>query len=127
MSSFDISAKELRRSRFIGSVRRELKRAFSVAQKRGISQRDIAKKLGVQPSVISRQLSGSANLTLASIGDLAWALDIYPRFRLFEAAELEQPNANSVTVFKVAPPSAVNPRGASSEHTVDPGFLMAAE
>lgn len=83
-----LDERELRRTRFIGRVRRQLKQAFADAKKRGVSQADVARKLSVDPAVITRQLNGTANLTLATIGDLAWALDLYPRFGLLTGGEL---------------------------------------
>ncbi|OAN53866.1 hypothetical protein A6A04_13315 [Paramagnetospirillum marisnigri] len=78
-----------------------MKLALQDAAKKGVTQKQIAEALGVNPSVITRRLNGSANLTLATIGDLAWALDKYPRLRLFSAAELESnPGSNSAEMYK---------------------------
>ena len=40
----------------------------------GISQRELAERLGVSPGRVSQILSGSENLTLRSLAALGWAL-----------------------------------------------------
>lgn len=67
----DIDPKERAIGRFIGSVRKALMRA---AFSEKVSQQSIAKKLGVNRSVINRILKGEANLTLRSVAEIAWAL-----------------------------------------------------
>lgn len=70
-----ISAKDRAAGRFIGSVKKALLRAaFAEKESSGISQQSIAKKLGVNRSVIHRILKGESNLTLRSVGEIAWAL-----------------------------------------------------
>jgi plasmid maintenance system antidote protein VapI len=80
---FDISEKQRRVSRFIGNVRAELQRAL-LAEKssRKITQQQIANNLGVNRSVINRQLMGTENLTLASVVEIAWAIGWEPYFEL---------------------------------------------
>lgn len=59
----------------------------------GVSRKEIAKKLGKDPSQISRLLSGSSNLTLDTVSDLLYALDAEaepPQIRRF--ADKPQPN-----------------------------------
>lgn len=72
---FDIGEKDRKASRFIGHVRTELQKAL-VAEKaeRKITQQQIANQIGVNRSVINRQLMGTENLTLRSVAELAWAL-----------------------------------------------------
>jgi hypothetical protein len=72
---FDIGGKRRAAARFIGHVRSELQRAL-VAEKatRKITQQAIAKLLGVNRSVINRQLMGFENMTLRRVAELAWAL-----------------------------------------------------
>jgi transcriptional regulator with XRE-family HTH domain len=41
---------------------------------RNLTQAEIARALGVDRSVINRQLMGTENLTVRRIGELAWAL-----------------------------------------------------
>ncbi|WOH68022.1 helix-turn-helix domain-containing protein [Bradyrhizobium sp. BWA-3-5] len=58
-------------------------KALSERKKDGkLSQQEIAKKLEVHRSLVNRQLSGEANLTLRSLADLAWAMDMEISFEL---------------------------------------------
>lgn len=80
---FDIGSRARNAGRFIGRVRNELLKALSEAKKDGkLSQQALAKKLDVHRSLINRQLSGESNLTLRSLADLAWAMDMEISFEL---------------------------------------------
>jgi transcriptional regulator with XRE-family HTH domain len=46
----------------------------------GITQRELGERIGVSPGRVSQILSGEENLTLRSLGALAWALGV--RFEL---------------------------------------------
>ncbi|TIP70340.1 MAG: helix-turn-helix transcriptional regulator [Mesorhizobium sp.] len=78
-----IDPKSRAAGRFIGQVRKELVSA-AIAEKKetGVNQQQIATKLGVNRSVISRLLRGDANLTLRSIAEIAWAFGWEPKFTL---------------------------------------------
>ncbi|MGE5514334.1 MAG: hypothetical protein ACM31D_00775 [Bacteroidota bacterium] len=102
-----LDEREQRRARFVGRVRRQLKIAFAEAKKRDVSQADVARTLDVDPAVITRQLNGSANLTLATIGDLAWALGLYPQFELLTEAQLLE-KAGRPTANKMANATSVS-------------------
>jgi predicted transcriptional regulator len=72
---FEIDEQSACAARFISRVRRELVDAFlSEKNERGLTQNEIAERLGVNASMISRQLSGETNLTLRSVAELAWAM-----------------------------------------------------
>lgn len=72
---FEIDEQSACAARFISRVRNELVDAFLTEKnERGLTQNEIAERLGVSPSMISRQLSGEANLTLRSVAELAWAM-----------------------------------------------------
>lgn len=87
---FDIGDRARKTGRFVGRVRDELVRALSEKRARErVTQQGLAKKLGVHRSLINRQLSGEANLTLRSLADLAWAMDLDLVF------ELREPTAHS--------------------------------
>jgi DNA-binding phage protein len=84
---FDIGSRARIAGRFLGRVRSELLK--SLAQKKneeGLSQQALAAKLGVHRSLINRQLSGEANLTLRSLADLAWAMGMEITFELKKPA-----------------------------------------
>ena len=88
-----INAKDRAAAQFIGAVRKALLRAaFSEKQKSGVTQQSIAKKLEVNRSVINRMLRGESNLTLRSVGELAWALGLEPEFMLEKAGSSKVPN-----------------------------------
>ncbi len=84
---FDIGSRARNAGRFIGRVRNELLRALSERKREGkLSQQALARKLDVHRSLINRQLSGEANLTLRSLADLAWAMDMEIWFELKKPA-----------------------------------------
>ena len=73
---YEIGEKARKASKFIGQVRAELRKAVVLEKKsRKISQQQIATVIGVNRSVINRQLTGFENLTLRRVAELAWALD----------------------------------------------------
>ncbi|WP_320188247.1 XRE family transcriptional regulator [Agrobacterium rosae] len=57
---------------FVGQVGKHLQRAVVAS---GASQNEIAERLGVNKSHVSRSLSGFNNLTLKTLAEFAWALD----------------------------------------------------
>lgn len=82
---YDLGEKSRIGSRFISHVRSEIQRAFtSEKASRKITQQQIAEKIGVNRSVINRQLMGLENMTLRSVAELLWAIGWEP---FFEARE----------------------------------------
>ena len=80
---FDIGGRARNAGRFIGRVRGELLRALSERKNEGgLSQEALARKLDTERSLINRQFSGESNLTLRSLADLAWAMDLEISFEL---------------------------------------------
>ena len=80
---FDIGSRARQAGRFIGRVRGELLRALSEKRaEAGFSQQALDQKLDVHRSLINRQFSGEVPLTLRSIADLAWAMDLEISFEL---------------------------------------------
>lgn len=78
-----IDPKKRAASRFIGKVRKALVSAVvDEKEESGINQQKLASTLGVHRSVINRMLKGESNLTLRSIGELAWALGWEPEFNM---------------------------------------------
>lgn len=95
---FDIGGRARNAGRFIGRVRTELLRALSEKKNEGkLSQQALAKKLDVHRSLINRQLSGEANLTLRSLADLAWAMDMEIWFELRKPAAHPGQNEPAIT------------------------------
>ena len=83
---FDIGSRARHAGRFIGRVRGELLKALSKRKSEGrLPQQALAEKLGIERALINRQLAGETNLTLRSLADLAWAMDMEISFELKEA------------------------------------------
>ena len=99
---FDIGERARHAGRFIGRVRGELLRALSERKSEiGFSQQGLAQKLDTGRTLINRQLSGEANLTLRSLADLAWAMDMEISFELKKPtvrAGQNQPVATTTTI-----------------------------
>jgi len=68
-----------------------------------ISKSDLAKKIGKSKSYITQILSGSRNMTLTSLSDLCFELDIIPDVKIlednqkFENFDLDEGIENSIT------------------------------
>lgn len=69
---FEIQPRSRKASRLFGTVLRELKKAIAAE---GLTMAELGRRLGVNRSVVTRQVTGHANLTLRSLADLAWATD----------------------------------------------------
>lgn len=67
-----IDRKSLNSARFISMLQRKIQDALVAS---GMTQQQVAEKLGVDRSVINRRLSGKANLTARSIAEFAYAFD----------------------------------------------------
>lgn len=77
MPSFQITLRPSKRAagRFVNNVRRKLLLALSEeSAKRGLTQTDIAREIGVHRSVINRELRGQKDITLGRVAELASAM-----------------------------------------------------
>lgn len=77
----DISEKDLAAATYVTRLQRHLIRQFirkGRAQK--VTKAEIARKLEVDKSTVSRMLNGNANLTARTVGELCWALGLEPVF-----------------------------------------------
>ena len=89
---YDIGERARSVSRFISDTRSELQNILMAEKEsRNLTQQAIAQKLGVNRSVINRQFMGQENLTLRTIGELAWALGWTPLLSFKKAEILEEP------------------------------------
>ena len=85
-----ISPKDQAAGRFVSRVRRALQKALAEeAQKRGLTQSGLARAIGVNRSVISRELRGHKDLSLSRVAELAWALGRRPVFDLVETVTVQ--------------------------------------
>jgi hypothetical protein len=74
-------------SRYIARIAEELQKAlFTEKSVRKLTQQAIADKLGVNRSVVNRQVSGLENMTARSIAEFLWAIGWEPHF---EARKIE--------------------------------------
>jgi hypothetical protein len=85
MAKFRIALTPAKRTagRFAATVRRELQKALAEEHKsRGLTQAGIAFELGVNRSVIHRQIVGHENMTIGRVGEIAGVLGREPNFSL---------------------------------------------
>jgi hypothetical protein len=74
--SLNVSPRRKAYVRLIGDIQRALNLALAEEHsKRGLTRKMIADLLGKNKSVITRKFSGSGNMTLETLADLAYALD----------------------------------------------------
>lgn len=81
MMSYQIAIPKTRRAaaRFIQQVRAQLLRAVAEAE---VSQADIARELGVNRSVVNRELRGTSDLSLGRVAEIAVILGYLPKLTL---------------------------------------------
>lgn len=86
--SFDIEPKDAASAIFMGRNHRALVAAFVRAKKlHGITQQQVAERMGVNKSVVSRALRGRNNLTERTLAELCWAIGVEPQLVLTEQNE----------------------------------------
>ena len=81
MNSFELKVdpKEAQYTRFAGAVLNMLKAAVQRRTAEGLSQREIAGRMGVDAGALSRTLNGRVrNLTLKTVSDILWATEHEP-------------------------------------------------
>jgi plasmid maintenance system antidote protein VapI len=99
--SFDISEKDLAGAQFISKASRRLIAAFVQKMRtEKLTKQQIADLLDVDKSTVSRMLRGNSNLTLRTIGELAWAMDVDPDLALqpFDKRMVNQPMSVAISV-----------------------------
>ncbi|OSQ30274.1 hypothetical protein [Thalassospira sp. MCCC 1A03138] len=83
--------------RFIGQVRRDLVKAVEEAtSKYGKTRSDMARNIGCDKAVITRKLSGKADLTLRSIAEIAYESNTRPKI-VFEKAHIVKEGSNQAS------------------------------
>ncbi|MBY3136288.1 helix-turn-helix domain-containing protein [Rhizobium laguerreae] len=90
MSYFlELDPKEEAVADLVSKVGKTLQRSLV---ERGISQNDLAARLDVHRSHVSKSLSGFNNLTLKTIAEFCWAIDAQAKFEIVprEAAPVDQ-------------------------------------
>jgi ribosome-binding protein aMBF1 (putative translation factor) len=91
-----------------GSIESQLRESYARKhEKEGLTQSDIATRLGVGRSVINRRLSGGSNMTIETIADMAWALGHCIRVDIFDPSDTPSngaeiiPDSDQANPFKV--------------------------
>lgn len=78
-----INPKDKAAARFISQAHKTIvEYILGEKETSNLTQQQIAERLGVNRSVVNRILNGKSNLTLRSIGELAWALESVPSIKL---------------------------------------------
>ncbi len=107
---FDIGERARKISRFVGRVRLELQRALTAEKRaRKLSQQTIATMIGVNRSVINRQLMGTENLTIRRVAELAWAMGWEIDFKLRKAGDSKKQMMPALTSAAGSIATAVKP------------------
>jgi transcriptional regulator with XRE-family HTH domain len=81
-----INKRSLKAAKFISRIQRMLQQALIES---GMTQQQVAEKLGVDRSVVNRRLKGKSNLTARSIADFAFVFDKNIEICLVSNDELE--------------------------------------
>jgi transcriptional regulator with XRE-family HTH domain len=102
-----ISPKERAAGRFVERVRRAVQKALAEEHaKSGLTQSDIARAIGVNRSVVSREIRGHKDLTLSRVAEIAWALGRRPAFDMVPTAVAPGVNVPPLVAAAVNPLSA---------------------
>lgn len=121
MTSFQTSISPSRReaARYVTHVRRTLQAALVEEEaKRGLTQSDIARIVGVHRSVINRELRGYKDITHGRVAELAYALGRTPTFSLPEAKPAAGSNVPVSTPASANSASIVMSSSASKQFSV---------
>ena len=105
MPSYQISLTPHKRTagRLVAAVRREIQKALAEEHaEHGTTQASIAAELGVNGSVIHRQIMGLENLTLGSVGEIASALGRDPLFLMPRHSVVSGSNHEAIQVSNSA-------------------------
>lgn len=93
LRSFSEDEKALYRARLRITLFRKLRAFFRrMKQERGWTQRDLAARLQVHPSVISRRLKGEENVTLDWVCDFARAMDARVEVSIVPLSAVRKPD-----------------------------------
>lgn len=68
---------------------------FEFMQEKGVSQKKLAKSLGVSEAWVSKMLSGDTNLTLRTIAKICSVLETHAHFKLNNTDEFYDPVCHS--------------------------------
>lgn len=95
----EANAKLVAQERLMTEVTETIWKAMEAA---GINKADLANGMGVTKGHVSQVLSGSRNMTLRTLADICFALDLTPKFQV-EMQQCDQPwesLGHNVVAFK---------------------------
>jgi transcriptional regulator with XRE-family HTH domain len=95
-----IDRRSLKAAKLISKLQTEIQKALIES---GMTQQEVAERLGVDRSVINRRLKGSANLTARSISDFAYVLDRDVKLELVKNTGRASANYQIVTASSEKP------------------------
>lgn len=98
---FEIDEKDLAAAKFIGDTRNGLVQAIIDASKDGRIKRhsDLARKLNMDKGSLSKVLNGKGNITLRTLGEIAWALDLEPQVIYARSVAVPASNHTQEKIF----------------------------
>lgn len=108
-----INRKDLKSARFISKLATSLQKQLILS---GMTQQQVAQKIGVDRAVVNRRLRGDANLTARSIAEFAYAFDKDIELNFLDRAK---PRAN--TFVDTASTQEVTKVQGSTKHTISRG------
>lgn len=91
---FELDPKDEAAADLVTSVGKQLQRAVIA---RGLTQNEIAQKLGVDRSRVNKCLSGFNNLTLKSLAELSWAMDGKVKIQIDLFPEEQEQTVDDIT------------------------------
>jgi transcriptional regulator with XRE-family HTH domain len=120
-----IDKRSLKAAKFISKLQGMIQQALIETN---MTQQEVAKKLGVDRSVVNRRLKSKSNLTARSISDFAYALDRDIKVEFIDLAQPESSNwiftavtsnetlqqklpLGNVSVIPTTSAKAINPKG----------------
>lgn len=74
----DLDPFELAYAQFVAHVRDAIQRTYAEGVPEGLTQREIAETLDIDPGLVSKRLNGPGNLTLRTLSDLYTAMGREP-------------------------------------------------
>ena len=84
---FKTDARKKKFIRLVSDVHAELAEAiYRGEHNKSGTKAELARKLGINKSVLSRRLNGTSNMTLLAIADIAWATDCDINFKMTKRA-----------------------------------------
>jgi transcriptional regulator with XRE-family HTH domain len=97
-----LDAKSIKSARFISRLQKTIQSALAES---GLTQQQVAERIGVDRSVVNRRLKGKANLTARSIAEFAYAFDRDVMVTFTEKPRVEKCNhgAGTTGFFEIEP------------------------